>query len=415
MTIVQQPTFIDIEVLMQLDIKERHAEIFSPIDFTPVLNLFQKDKTIGAPISLNYEAAIRALISRLIEGIPSIKALVQRLNEDVSFKLSLGFLYSERVPSESTFCRIMKVLVKNKSILDDLNELLLFKINKELGIFSEDIAMDATGVEAHTKPKKIENKKISSTSKQLEMTVEDMMDELPIYPSWGVKSNSKGKHNYWFGYKTHYAVTSETQYILAGITTSAFVADVSVAIPLMRKTASLGVEDIFVLMDKGYDAQPIYQEAHNLKFEPIIDLKTSSKNDGEVDEYHRPTCFREHSYLYDSFDKRYSALKFKRPENHCRSCPLDQEGLCQKVIKIKQSNDFRKYSNPCRGSFAWKRRYKKRSSVERVNAYVKEYYGLNTTTYYQATKVAVEHQLIQLAYNLKTFYQQKLSKKETAM
>lgn len=54
MTIVQQPTFIDIEILMQLDIKERNAEaeIFSPIDFTP--------------ISLNYEVAIRALVARII-------------------------------------------------------------------------------------------------------------------------------------------------------------------------------------------------------------------------------------------------------------------------------------------------------------------------------------------------------------
>lgn len=52
MTIVQQPTFIDIEILMQLDIKERNTEIFSPIDFTP--------------ISLNYEVAIRALVARII-------------------------------------------------------------------------------------------------------------------------------------------------------------------------------------------------------------------------------------------------------------------------------------------------------------------------------------------------------------
>lgn len=33
MTIIQQPTFIDLEVLMQLDVKERHAHIFSPSSF----------------------------------------------------------------------------------------------------------------------------------------------------------------------------------------------------------------------------------------------------------------------------------------------------------------------------------------------------------------------------------------------
>lgn len=415
MTIIQQPTFIDLEILMQLDIKERHAEIFSLIDLDPILALFQKEKKVGAPLSLNYEAAFRSIISRFLEGIPSTKALVQRLNEDVSFKLSLGFLYSERVPSEATFCRIMKVLSQNRSVLKELNDTLLSKINQEFSIFSEDIAIDATAVEAHTKPKKTENVKLSSTSKQCDMTTKEVMEELPIYPSWGLKANSKGKHNYWFGFKTHYAVTSDTQYILSGITTSAFVADISVAIPLMRDLTQLGVKDTHVLMDKGYDGQAIYQEAHRLTFEPIIDLKRNAKNNGELDEFYQPTCLIEHSYRYDSFDKRYNALKFKRPENHCKNCSLRNEGLCQKVVKIKQANDLRKYAHPGRGTPAWKNHYKKRSSVERVNAYVKENYGLNKTNYYQAEKVVTEHELIQLAYNLNTFFKQKQSKKETVM
>ena len=415
MTIVQQPTFIDLEILMQLDIKERHAEIFSPIDFDPILALFQKENKVGAPLSLNYEAAFRSIVSRFLEGIPSTKALVQRLNEDISFKLSLGFLYSERVPSEATFCRIMKVLSQNRSVLKELNKTLLYKINQEFGIFTEDIAIDATAVEAHTKPKKTENVKLSSTSKQCDMATAEVMEELPIYPSWGIKANSKGKHNYWFGFKNHYAVTSETQYILSGITTSAFVADISVAIPLMRDMAQLGIKDTYVLMDKGYDGQAVYQEADKLTFKPIIDLKRSGKNSGEIDEYFQPTCFLEHSYSYDSFDKRYNALKYKRPETHCKNCPLRNEGLCQKVIKIKQSNDLRKYAHPGRGTTAWRNHYKKRSSVERVNAYVKENYGLNKTNYYQAKKVVIEHELIQLAYNLNTFFKQKQSKKETVM
>ena len=85
----------------------------------------------------------------------------------------------------------MKVLVKNKSVLEGLNEVLLSKINEEFRIFSEDVAIDATAIEAHTKSQKSENLQVASTSKQLEMTVEDIINELPIYPSWGVKSNSE--------------------------------------------------------------------------------------------------------------------------------------------------------------------------------------------------------------------------------
>lgn len=117
------------------------------------------------------------------------------------------------------------------------------------------------------------------------MATAEVMTELPIYPSWGIKANSKGKYNYWFGFKNYYTVTSETQYILTGITTSAFVADISVAISLMRDMAQLGVKDTCVLMDKGYDGQAVYKEADNLTFKPIIDLKRSTKNSGEIDEY----------------------------------------------------------------------------------------------------------------------------------
>ena len=67
MSILQQPTLFDIDFLAQLDCHERHAEIFSPIDFTPFLRLFDKQTCIGPPISVNYEAAIRAFITRFLK------------------------------------------------------------------------------------------------------------------------------------------------------------------------------------------------------------------------------------------------------------------------------------------------------------------------------------------------------------
>ncbi|WP_399553693.1 hypothetical protein [uncultured Vagococcus sp.] len=46
--------------------------------------------------------------------------------------------------------------------------------------------------------------------------------------------------------------------------------------------------------------------------------------------------------------------------------------MCQTVITIKQTTDVRRYAHPARGTNAWKSLYKKRSAVERVNAYLKE-------------------------------------------
>jgi len=76
-----------------------------------------------------------------------------------------------------------------------------------------------------------------------------------------------------------------------------------------------------------------------------------------------PTCVREHSYRYDSYDAIYETLKYTPPKE-CSDCPLAQEGLCQKVFKMKITKDLRRYTAPDWGSVAWKKRFKKRTAVE---------------------------------------------------
>ena len=418
MAIIQQPTLFDLEILEQLDIEEKYLEIFSPLDLSPLLWLFQKEKAVGALLSVNYEAAVRALIISYLEAIPDVKTLVNRIKSDLRFKLSLGFLYSDRAPSEATFSRILHMLSEHRSSLLDVNNRLLRQIDNVFDIFGEDVAIDATAIESHSKPRIIEKPIVSSVEKQHTMTTEDIKKELSIDPQWGVKVNSKGKNVFWHGYKAHLAVTTKSQYILSSILTSAHIADMSVAIPLIRDVKRLGLANIHMIFDKGYDVKALYEEAHILGFEPIIPLKRVAKNDGEWTTEYAPTCLIEEGYTYDSFDKRYGALKYTLPEKRCRSCPLQNEGLCQKVIKIKQQTDPRKFNHPARGTHSWKKLYAKRSAVERVNGDLKENMKLNQTTHYKAELVEIELLLIQLAYNVKRYAVQRLNNqklgKETA-
>ncbi|MGM0124148.1 hypothetical protein IGI37_001522 [Enterococcus sp. AZ194] len=132
MTIIQQPTLFELDILASLDVKERHAEIFSPIDFLKLTSLFKKDTAVGTPITVNYASTIRAVLTRFLEKIPTMNALIQRLKEDAAFKLSLGFLYAEEVPSKSTFSRVLTVLSENITLLEGLNQELLQMINQEV-------------------------------------------------------------------------------------------------------------------------------------------------------------------------------------------------------------------------------------------------------------------------------------------
>ncbi|MGM0110188.1 transposase [Enterococcus sp. DIV0187] len=370
MSIIQQPTLFDTYVLEQLDIEEKHQKIFSPLELLPLVQLFQKETKVGPPITVNYEAAIRALLVSYLEEISTITALVSRIKQDLRFKLSLGFLYDDVPPSESTFSRIIHTFEENGHLLKEQNRVLLKQINQEFDIFSEAVSFDATAVMGHTKPTQNVKAQVASCEEQRVMTTEELNAQFPLAPQWGIKANSQGKNNYWFGYKAHLAVASESQYILSAILTSANIADMSVGIPMLRDLKELGIRNTSVIFDKGYDAKAIYKEAHHLNFEPIIPLKRIAKNDGEWTDNYAPTCLLEHGYRYDSFDPRYDVLKFTQPLDKCHDCSLFHAGLCQKVIKIKQQHDPRKFNHPARGAKAWEKLYAKRSAVERVNGYL---------------------------------------------
>lgn len=320
MSIIQQPTLFDIDYLEKLDIQEKYKEIFSPIDWTKALDLFQKDTKVGPSITVNYEAVLRSLMARIDQKIPTQKALIQRLKSDLRLKLSVGFLYSDPIPSEATYSRVMATLATHLSVLERMNQQLLQLIHEELDIFTENMAIDVTSIEARTKPVKTDNPKLPSTETQRSMTTEETLETFPSYASWGVKKNSQGKNYFWFGYKGTLAVSTKSQYILNMNIASAFASDVTLAIPTIRKVAERlkpEKETSYFSLDKGYDAKEIYQECHALGIEPTIPLKRVAKNDGEVDAHYAPTCLLEYSYKYDSYDKRYGALKYTRPENHC--------------------------------------------------------------------------------------------------
>ncbi|MBC2254847.1 transposase [Listeria ivanovii] len=105
-------------------------------------------------------------------------------------------------------------------------------------------------------------------------------------------------------------------------------------------------------------------------------------------------------------------MKFTCPQDKCQTCPLRDENLCQKVIKIKQSTNLRKYAVPARGTHAWKNLYNLRSAVERVNGYLKNRYQLSNVRFNGGKATATHINLIQLTYNAIKFAVERLTRKQ---
>ncbi len=237
---------------------------------------------------------------------------------------------------------------------------------------------------------------------QLDVDLETLRTTVPIEPNWGIKKNSEGKNTFWFGFKAHLAVGSKSQYILQSLMSSASLNDGKAAIPLLK-----GIQERLSLscvrygtLDAGYDYEAIYKQLHRMKAKAVIAY--NKRNEGELlgfDEYFVPTCVREYSYRYDSFDEKYETLKYTRPKE-CETCLLAHDPLCQKVYKMKMETDIRKYSAPGRGTEAWKKIYNQRTAVERVHAYLKEFFQLKNVRYRTGTRAKVHFDLVTLVYNV---------------
>ena len=432
MSIIRQQSLFDMQILYDLEPTYRFNSILSGIDIHPILDVAMKPSRFGPPQTLNYTAMIYSLIIRITERIPFIKDLVKRLDTDLRFKVDCGFLISDEIPSEASYSRLI-TLISESGALEIVQERLLLSAISEGFITDETIAIDATHVEARDRapfktdkvvkePKKRGRKKKEereqwlldkaekdanlpiyekTISDQLDVPLEELRSSVPTQPEWGVKKSSEGKNVFWFGFKCHLAVGTKSQYILQSLFSSGNLNDGKAAIPLLKgikeRLSSLKISH--VTMDAGYDYGPIYKQVYRIGSQSVISY--NKKNEPEpigFDKHFAPTCVREHSYRYDSYYAKYKTLKYTRPKE-CKDCPLANDSLCQKVYKKKVTDDLRRYTVPARGSIKWDNIYKERSSVERVNAYLKGYFLLNQIYHCTGKKAKVHFDLIHIAYN----------------
>jgi transposase len=433
MSYIRHESLFSLQELYELEQKNRFEAIFSTVDITPVIRLVSKKSRYGAPLQVNYTAMIYSLIVRIVERIPTIKDLVKRLKSDIMFRLDCGFLLSEPMPSEASFSRLVKK-ISDSTVLQDIQQQLLQRAIDEGFIQDDTIAIDATHIEARDQappkqedqpkpePKKrgrktkqereawLEQKQQEEAEKpiyekeiaaQLDESYDILQYEMPLDPQWGIKKNSKEKNVFWYGFKGHLAVGTQSQYIFGSLLSSGNLNDGKAAIPLLKGMDALfpTYSFKFATMDAGYDYEPIYKQVREAKAHSIIAYNRRREPELEgFDEHFAPTCVREHSYRYDSFDLKYETLKYVRPKE-CETCPLANDTLCQKVYKVKMTDNLRKYTAPARGSKSWKEISKQRSAVERVNAYLKEFFQLNNVRYRTGKRAKVHFDLVTLVFN----------------
>lgn len=226
----------------------------------------------------------RAFLVKATLNIPATKDLIERLRVDTRLRRLCGF--KAKVPSESTFSRAFKAMA-DSGVLDQAHERAVRAHYADAVVHH--VSRDSTAIKvreeplAKPKPEPREKQKCGRKCKgevrkrtrqetQAEQSWPESLSELPKGCALGVKKNSKGKQEFWIGYKSHVDV-ADGGVPLSFCTTSATLHDSQAAIPLMKMTNSRVGTVFYQLMDKAYFAELIFKAAAALGQVAIVPAK----------------------------------------------------------------------------------------------------------------------------------------------
>jgi len=215
--------------------------------------------------------------------------LLDRLESDNRLRRICGWETRREIPDESTFSRVFGEFAESR--LPEIVHASLVKRDDEDPLVGH-ISRDSTEIEAREKPvpksepsgekpkgKKGRPKKgetvlatLTRLEKQPQMTLPQMLDDLPKACDVGAKRNSKGHLETWVGYKLHLD-TADGGIPISCILTSASLHDSQVAIPLTVMTEQR-VTHLYELMDSAYDSRIIKEYSVLHGHVPIIDVNT---------------------------------------------------------------------------------------------------------------------------------------------
>jgi hypothetical protein len=208
----------------------------------------------------------------------------------------------------------------------------------------------------------------------------------------------------WFGYKLHLLVDAKHEVVLAYQVTTANAADCKSLPDLVQEgQANLPEGRIETLAyDKAADDAESHRTLHDAKIRPVIQNRHLWKDQTEqmlpghdgnsnvvYDEAGTIHCYDRtsepivrHKMAYIGYEPQRGTIKYRCPARHEGwTCPHD--GVCNagkaygKTVRVDSTIDLRRFPPIPRATKKFERLYDGRTSVERVNARCKIFWGVD--------------------------------------
>ena len=366
--IYRQQIIQDIRLFTSQPVAKFYDSLFLNLDLS-----FVREYPKTGRKGFSSHAMICAFIVMKCEGFPMITDLVDYLNNNLLIAHYCGFDISLPLPSYWTFDRFLKNF--DHSILSYIMQSQVLSLAADGIIDTSFIGLDSTPVSANTS----QNNPKSLLSNKFQPDNQPKADKdckLGVHTASN-QTNEKRYEFYW-GYKSHVLVDCISGLPIYEMTTTAEVADSTVALDILAGThAFFPVTECTFLADKGYDVKKIYNLVKELyDGECIIPLNKRNTKNPKLLPQGNPICEAGLAMWKDGkfSDRNRTRQKFCCPLKSSKDadCPCHHKNFyngkkhrgCTRYITIP--DDLRLSID--RNSRCFKSSYSLRTECERYNS-----------------------------------------------
>lgn len=397
---ISQKTF-SFKELEKKDDLERLELVLKYLPDEELMRVLEKERKNG-----RNDYPIRSLWNVLIAGIvfqhSSINSLIRELNRNPTLREICGLKPLKKVPEAYVFTRFLKKLMNHYELVEKIFNRLIQMIQQELPDFGKDLSGDGKSIQTFAAPNK-NNHILKPDGRR------DTEADFGVKKYTGVDENGKPWEQIksWFGYRAHIIADSKYELPVSFEVTKASFSENKELKKLLEKLKIINPEITdkceYMSLDRGYDDEDLIKKLwDDYKIKPVIDIRNMWKDkdktrllettDNIVYDYrgtiscYCPVSSVKKEMAYAGFEKDRGTLKYRCPiQAYGILCKGEKTCKFKKGLRIKIDSNRRLFTPLPRSSYKWKDKYNSRTSIERLNGRIDEFFGFEKH-YYRGLK-----------------------------
>ena len=324
------------------------------------------------------------------------EAVLDELRRNDGLRRLIGIESEADVPHKWNISRFEDVLGQepHRTLLKEVFNGLIQRLGTAIGDLGRDTAGDATGLSARRKPETAAQQEIDEGLPQATGGRKEYKDD----------AGKVTKVVEWFGFKLHLMVDVKHEVVLSYEITDTKAGD-GETLPELLKEAQRNLPEGRIetlAYDKAADTNDVHKLLHDEGITPLIQMRSLWQSEPErmlpghdgtsnvvytedgtiycYDKVSEPP--KRHKMAYIGHEPERETLKYRCPAKHEGwECPMST--TCNagksygKTVRVDREIDLRRFPSLPRATKKFERMYKGRTAVERVNARLKIFWGLD--------------------------------------